>query len=126
MSTKENEKFDGHDSPRSKEEPPYTVQQEGEIDVEEGEPRPLKRALESRHMQMIAIVSPISIVLVLQANPQKKEQAVLHKNHLLGRCHWCWSVRWFRRSARRRRSRRPRHLLYHCRRLDAVHYDVPW
>jgi amino acid transporter len=51
-----NEKFDPQDNLGAKDEPvPYATAAEG--DVEEGAPKPLKRALESRHMQMIAIVS---------------------------------------------------------------------
>lgn len=52
------EKLDAQDNGLgSKDEPvPYTTAAEG--DVEEGQQKPLKRALESRHMQMIAIVSP--------------------------------------------------------------------
>jgi hypothetical protein len=52
------EKFDAQDNNGSKETAPYAVPQTAEDDVEEGAPRPLMRALESRHMQMIAIVSP--------------------------------------------------------------------
>jgi amino acid transporter len=49
------EKFDAQDNNGSKETAPYAVPQTAEDDVEEGAPRPLMRALESRHMQMIAI-----------------------------------------------------------------------
>lgn len=51
------EKFDAQDNLDSKDRAPYTTQS-SEEDVEEAGPKPLKRALESRHMQMIAIVSP--------------------------------------------------------------------
>jgi hypothetical protein len=51
------EKFDAQDNLDSKDRAPYT-RPSSEEDVEEAGPKPLKRALESRHMQMIAIVSP--------------------------------------------------------------------
>lgn len=51
------EKFDAKDNQDSKE-LGSPVPQSSEEDVEYGAPKPLMRALESRHMQMIAIVSP--------------------------------------------------------------------
>jgi amino acid transporter len=53
-----NEKFNGQEKLGSDESAPYAPTQFAEGDVEEGRPKPLMRALESRHMQMIAIVSP--------------------------------------------------------------------
>ncbi len=51
-----NEKFDDQDNLGSKDAAPYMAQST-EGDVEQSGPMPLMRALESRHMQMIAIVS---------------------------------------------------------------------
>jgi len=51
------EKSDAQDNLGSKDTAPY-ASPSSEEDVEEGQPKPLMRALESRHMQMIAIVSP--------------------------------------------------------------------
>ena len=50
-----NEKFD-HDTKGLDDTPRYSAQPDAD-DVESNAPAPLKRALESRHMQMIAIVS---------------------------------------------------------------------
>ena len=88
------EKFDAQDNLGSKETAPY-ITPSSEEDVEEGGPKPLMRALESRHMQMIAIVSP----LLSPALPQgtiKKNKFSNAQNDLLGRCYRCRSIRWFR------------------------------
>ena len=66
------EKFDAQDNLGSKETAPY-ITPSSEEDVEEGGPKPLMRALESRHMQMIAIVSSIVITHSPPGN-HKKEQ----------------------------------------------------
>jgi amino acid transporter len=66
-----NEKFDAQDDLGSKGPPTYGTQT-AEGDIEEGGPKPLMRALESRHMQMIAIVSP-------NPSPPKKKK----KNYLM-------------------------------------------
>ena len=50
------EKYDAQDVLGTNEPAPYTTQS-SEEDGDVGRPEPLKRALESRHMQMIAIVS---------------------------------------------------------------------
>jgi hypothetical protein len=52
-----NEKYESQDVLGSNEPSPYTAQSLEE-DVDADGPEPLTRALESRHMQMIAIVSP--------------------------------------------------------------------
>ena len=67
------EKFDAQDNLGSKETAPY-ITPSSEEDVEEGGPKPLMRALESRHMQMIAIVSPPLSPIYPQGS-HKNEQA---------------------------------------------------
>jgi hypothetical protein len=119
-----NEKFDVQDNLGSKDEPVlYTTAAEG--DVEEGKSKPLKRALESRHMQMIAIVS-LSLFAPLRKGRLRRISFLTRRNPLLGRCYRCWSVRWFRRSSRQWRSCLRRYRLYNCRVLDVVHHDDPW
>jgi amino acid permease len=68
------EKFDAQVNLGSKDTAPYTTPSSEEEDVEVGQPKPLMRALESRHMQMIAIVSPSLSPTYLQGI-HKKEQA---------------------------------------------------
>jgi amino acid permease len=67
------EKFDAQVNLGSKDTAPYTTPS-SEEDVEVGQPKPLMRALESRHMQMIAIVSPSLSPTHLQGT-HKKDQA---------------------------------------------------
>ena len=59
-----NEKFDAQDDLGSKGPPTYGTQT-AEGDIEEGGPKPLMRALESRHMQMIAIGGSIGTGLFI-------------------------------------------------------------
>jgi hypothetical protein len=92
------EKFDAQGDLGSKDVGPY-VTPSSEEDVEEGGPKPLMRALESRHMQMIAIVSP-SLSPTLPQGTTKKNRPPNAQNDLLGRCYRCWFIRWFRRSPR--------------------------
>jgi hypothetical protein len=66
------EKFDAQDNLGSKDTAPYTSPS-SEEDVEEGQPKPLMRALESRHMQMIAIVSPSLSPTLLQGTTKKNK-----------------------------------------------------
>ena len=69
------EKFDAQDNLGPKEAGPYAAQASDE-DVEEGGPKPLVRALESRHMQMIAIVSPSFSPPLHPGNYEEEEAAV--------------------------------------------------
>jgi hypothetical protein len=86
------EKYDDQNVLGSKEPAPYATQS-SEEDVEIGGPAPLKRALESRHMQMIAIVSLFPSPLELL---RKGTNHLMRETHLLGGCYRCWSICWFR------------------------------
>jgi amino acid permease len=67
------EKFDAQENLGSKDIAAYTTPS-SEEDVEAGGAKPLMRALESRHMQMIAIVSP-SLSPIYPQGSHKNEQA---------------------------------------------------
>lgn len=118
----DNEKYESQDVLGSKEPAPYT-EPSSEEDVGVDGPKPLKRALESRHMQMIAIVSPSSPPSPIE-ELREGTNHLMHKPHLLGRCYRCWSVRWFRRSPRQWGPGFACYLLYNRRVLDVVHHDV--
>lgn len=117
-----NEKYESQDVLGSNEPSPYTAQSLEE-DVDADGPEPLTRALESRHMQMIAIVSPS--FPPLSPRTVKRNKLSNAQNLLLGRCYRCWSICWFRRSPRQWRPGGHFYLLYNGRVLDVVYHDVP-